>query len=380
MTGIYIHVPFCERKCPYCAFYSRVFSSDAANAYVGALAKAVAGADTIRADTLYFGGGTPALLGTDNIIALTDLCRQRFGLDNAEMTLECNPNSISLPALEKLRQAGVNRLSVGVQSLDDGELRFLGRLHDSRQALQAFSDARRAGFENLSADLMIGIKGQTEKSISDTVKTLTSLGALHLSVYMIKVEQGTAFDSDKIRQCLMDDDELADLYLAAVSAAGDNGLKQYEISNFAAPGYESRHNSKYWEREEYLGFGPCAASDFAGRRFTIEPDLEKYIAGIMNKGVILSESELIPLRERAGEYLMLRLRTVDGIEENEYTRSFLLPFAPLEEVLEKCRKEELAEKTGPRWHLTPRGFMVSNSIMVELLEAQQNSRPLAQKL
>ena len=363
MTGIYIHVPFCERKCPYCAFYSRVFSSDAANAYVGALAKAVAGADTIRADTLYFGGGTPALLGADNIIALTDLCRQRFGLDNAEMTLECNPNSISLPALEKLRQAGVNRLSVGVQSLDDGELRFLGRLHDSRQALQAFSDARRAGFENLSADLMIGIKGQTEKSISDTVKTLTSLGALHLSVYMIKVEQGTAFDSDKIRQCLMDEDELADLYLAAVSAAGDNGLKQYEISNFAAPGYESRHNSKYWEREEYLGFGPSAHSFYKGVRYCCPDDLSGFIENSLRTVVTDPEPDA------AEEYVMLGLRLCKGISFDKLSAlgcgDDRVKHIAL--LAKRYASAGLCVTDGKSVSLTPKGMLVSNSVIASFL-------------
>ena len=136
---------------------------------------------------------------------------------------------------------------------------------------------------------------------------------------------------------------------------------------------------KYWVGDEYLGFGPCAASDFAGRRFTIEPNLEKYIKGVMEKGVILSESEMVPLRERAGEYLMLRLRTVDGIEKGEYTRSFLLPFEPIEEILIRLQAQEYAAFSAGRWHLTPKGFMLSNSILVELLEAQQKSRPLTQK-
>ena len=169
------------------------------------------------------------------------------------------------------------------------------------------------------------------------------------------------------------------MYFYAVETLEQFGYHQYEISNFAHDGFICRHNMKYWVGDEYLGFGPCAASDFAGRRFTIKPDLEGYIKGVMDKGQILSESELVPLRERAGEYLMLRLRTVDGIEKSEYTRSFLLPFEPIEDILVRLQAREYAAFTSGRWHLTPKGFMLSNTILVELLEAQQKSRPLAQK-
>jgi len=180
-------------------------------------------------------------------------------------------------------------------------------------------------------------------------------------------------------EVLPDDDAQADLYLYTVDRLEEAGYHQYEISNFAKDGFICRHNMKYWVGDEYLGFGPCAASDFAGKRFTIEPNLEKYIDGVMNKGVILSECEPIPLRERAGEYLMLRLRTVDGVEENEYVRSFLLPFKPLEKIFQQLQKSDYAAQTNGRWHLTPKGFMISNTIILQLLEEQQKSKPLAQK-
>ena len=263
MIGLYVHVPFCERKCPYCAFYSRPFSGQTADAYAAALHRCILGfGDDVKADTLYFGGGTPPLLGIENIGRTIELCRQRFGLDNAEITLECNPNSIDRPALRRSREYGVNRLSVGVQSLDDGELAFLGRLHDSRQAEQTIVSAREEGFENISADLMIGIKGQTCEKLADTVSKLSSLGASHISAYMIKVEQGTAFDCDEVRSRLLDDDELSQLYLGLVDICAANGFAQYEISTFAGEGYESRHNNKYWLGEEYLGFGAAAHSYF----------------------------------------------------------------------------------------------------------------------
>ena len=363
MRGIYIHVPFCQRKCPYCAFYSRPYSEDAASAYLRALTAAIAASDAVKADTLYFGGGTPALLGAEKIAKIIRTCREHFDLYTPEITLECNPNSIALPELERLRSAGVDRLSVGVQSLDDEELRFLGRLHSADQAVRALEDARRAGFENISADLMIGIKGQTEKSISDTVKRLSRLGALHLSVYMIKVEQGTAFDCDAVRQRLMDEDELAELYLSAVKAAEENGLKQYEISNFALPGYESRHNCKYWECVEYLGFGPAAHSFYKGVRFCCPDDLPLYL----EKGQQTVVTD--PRPDPAEEYVMLGLRLCKGIFFDRLTQLG----ADTERVKhiallsDRYAKAGLCITDGRSVRLTPRGMLVSNSVIASFL-------------
>ena len=226
---------------------------------------------------------------------------------------------------------------------------------------------------------MYGLPNQSREQWMQTLRNVIDLKADHISCYGLKVEPGTKLWTYKDCANLPDDDAQADMYFYAVETLEQFGYHQYEISNFAKPGCASRHNMKYWVGDEYLGFGPCAASDFAGRRFTIEPNLEKYIKGVMEKGVILSESELVPLRERAGEYLMLRLRTVDGIEKGEYTRSFLLPFEPIEEILIRLQAQEYAAFSAGRWHLTPKGFMLSNSILVELLEAQQKSRPLTQK-
>ncbi len=385
--GIYVHIPFCRSKCEYCDFYSLpgARNREKMQQYLDALLlhirEAAQGAAGYEVDTVYFGGGTPSFFGASGLARIFAEIDRRFDVSrDAEVSLEANPDSVTLPMLTRLRRSGFNRISIGVQSDVDEQLKALGRPHTYKQAQQAVSLSRRAGFDNVSVDLMFGLPNQSREQWMQTLRNVIDLKADHISCYGLKVEPGTRLWEYRDCANLPDDDAQADMYFYAVDTLEQFGYHQYEISNFAHDGFICRHNMKYWVGDEYLGFGPCAASDFAGRRFTIEPDLEKYIAGVMNKGVILSESELIPLRERAGEYLMLRLRTVDGIEENEYTRSFLLPFAPLEEVLEKCRKEELAEKTGSRWHLTPRGFMVSNSIMVELLEAQQNSRPLAQKL
>ena len=358
--GIYVHIPFCRSKCEYCDFYSLpgARNRDLMERYLDAvilhIREAAQGAAGYEVDTVYFGGGTPSFFGAGGLSKIFAEIDRRFDVSrDAEVTLEANPDSVTLPMLTHLRRAGFNRISIGVQSDDDAQLKALGRPHNYRQAQQAVSLSRRAGFDNVSVDLMFGLPNQSREQWMQTLRNVIDLKADHISCYGLKVY--------------------------AVETLEQFGYHQYEISNFAHDGFICRHNMKYWVGDEYLGFGPCAASDFAGRRFTIEPNLEKYIKGVMEKGVILSESELVPLRERAGEYLMLRLRTVDGIEKGEYTRSFLLPFEPIEEILLKLQAQELAAFSAGRWHLTPKGFMLSNSILVELLEAQQKSKPLTRK-
>ena len=385
--GIYVHIPFCRSKCEYCDFYSlpgarnREKMQQYLDALVLHIREAAQGASGYEVDTVYFGGGTPSFFGASGLSRIFAEIDRRFDVSrDAEVTLEANPDSVTLPMLTHLRRSGFNRISIGVQSDVDEQLKALGRPHTYKQAQQAVSLSRRAGFDNVSVDLMFGIPNQSREQWMQTLRNVIDLKADHISCYGLKVEPGTKLWEYRDCANLPDDDAQADMYFYAVDTLEQFGYHQYEISNFAHDGFICRHNMKYWVGDEYLGFGPCAASDFAWRRFTIEPDLDKYISGVMNKGVILSESELIPLRERAGEYLMLRLRTVDGIEAEEYTRSFLLPFKPLEELLMKYEMQELAARNGPRWHLTPKGFMVSNTLLVELLEAQQKSKPLAQKL
>ena len=384
--GIYVHIPFCRSKCEYCDFYSipGARSKDLMDRYLDAtiahIRESAPAALGYEVDTVYFGGGTPSFFGARGLSRLFAEIDRRFNVSrDAEVTFEANPDSVTLPMLMSLRRAGFNRISIGVQSDLDEQLKALGRPHNYKQAQQAVSLARRAGFDNVSVDLMFGLPNQSREQWMQTLRHVIDLKADHISCYGLKVEPGTKLYEYRNCANLPDDDAQADMYFYAVETLESFGYKQYEISNFAKDGYICRHNMKYWVGDEYLGFGPCAASDFAGKRFTIEADLEKYITGVMNKGVVLSECETVPLRERAGEYLMLRLRTVDGVEEGEYTRSFLLPFKPIEKVLLDLQKQDLTVLAGGRWRLTPKGFMVSNSILVRLLDEQQRSKPLAQK-
>ena len=384
--GIYIHIPFCRSKCEYCDFYSIAGGRDRdsmeryTDAVIAHLREAAARAGSYSVDTIYFGGGTPSFFGAARLKPiLTEIFRRFDVAKGAEITLEANPDSITPHELRKLQRAGFNRISIGVQSDSNELLKALGRPHNYQQAVTAVRAARAAGFDNVSIDLMYGLPNQTREQWMHTLERALQLRPEHISCYGLKVEPGTRLWEYKDCANLPDDDAQADMYFYAVETLEEFGYHQYEISNFAKDGYVCRHNLKYWMGDEYLSFGPCAASDFAGKRFTIEPDLEKYINGVMNKGIVLSECETVPLRERAGEYLMLRLRTVDGVEAGEYTRSFLLPFEPIEKALQVLEKNELAVQENGRWHLTPRGFMLSNPILVKLFEEQQKSKPLAQK-
>ena len=383
--GIYVHVPFCRSKCEYCDFYSLGggLNQESMDLYMEAVLAHIKEASQravgYSVNTVYFGGGTPSYFGADGLVRILTEIDRRFLLEKgAEITLEANPDTVSLQSLMKLRRAGFNRISIGVQSDDDAQLKSLGRPHTYRQAQQAVQAARQAGFLNVSVDLMFGLPSQSREQWMTTIRNVMNLKVDHISCYGLKVEPNTRLYEYKDCANLPDDDAQADMYFYAVQTLEEFGYRQYEISNFAIPGMECRHNLKYWSMQPYMGFGPAASSDFGGKRYTAAANLDQYITGVMEQGVILSECETIPVRERAGEYLMLGMRTIFGIEENEYMQTYLLPFEPLEALLSDYEKRGFAVKEeNGRWHLTPKGFMVSNSILVQLLEAQQQSNPLA---
>ena len=381
--GLYIHVPFCRSKCQYCDFYSLATKEDKLfDGYLDAVCDHIKEAGELapgyKVDTIYFGGGTPTFFGADGMAIILTTIRRNFDVANdAEITFEANPDSISDRLLHRLRAEGFNRVSLGVQSDDDEMLKKLGRPHTYAQAVAAYHKIRKSGFKNVSIDLMYGLPGQDLLDWQETLDNVMRLMPEHISCYALKVEEGTPFWEYRDMLNLPDDDTQAEMYLTAVEALRSRGFRQYEISNFARKGLISKHNMKYWTGGEYLGFGPAASSDFAGKRFTLKRDLLSYISGIRDGGDIMEEMEEIPMRERAGEYLMLRLRTSLGIEEQEYEKLFLLPFGPLEDVLEKHRRLFHTTQTDTgRWVLTPKGYLVSNDIITDLLIAQDDSHPL----
>ncbi len=374
--GIYVHVPFCKSKCVYCDFYSLPHAEERMDAYVKAvtahLLETAPRAERHRVDTIYFGGGTPSYLGAKRLREILSVILKKYDVDkHAEITLEANPDSAQdWRELRTLRKAGFNRVSLGMQSADDGELAEIGRVHTAAQVRTAVDAVRKAKIENLSLDLIYGLPHQTMERWQANLEAAVALAPQHLSCYGLKVEKGTPLHAQRDSAGLPGDDAQADMYLSTVETLRHYGFFQYEISNFARPGFESRHNLKYWTLQEYAGFGPGAHSDFGGVRYAYEQDLDTYIRGVLEGTPMLSENERIPPLDRDTEYLMLGLRTVRGIApktfENRYRRRFdcLLPF------LEECRKAGYAvrEEDGS-WHLTPGGFLVSNQIIGGVLDA-----------
>ncbi len=384
--GIYIHVPFCRSKCQYCDFYSLTTKeSSLLDGYLEAVCSHIKEAGALApnylVDTVYFGGGTPSFFGAEGMAAVLSTIRKSFDVArDAEITFEANPDSVSDRLLRRLRSEGFNRVSLGIQCDNDDILKRLGRPHSYAQAVNAVKRIRKMGFKNLSLDLMYGLPGQTLEAWEKTLQNVLKLQPEHISCYGLKVEEGTPLYAYQDCCNLADDDTQADMYLAAIEILRQQGYRQYEISNFCRKGHVSRHNLKYWNGGEYLGFGPDASSDFGGRRFAIVRDLQAYIDGIRTGGQVLREVQEVPPRERAGEYLMMRLRTVSGLDPKEYEKRYLLPFGPLQKVLEKQKENGLAVKTyDGRWHLTPNGFLVSNSIISDLLLIQEKCKPIAKR-
>ncbi len=367
--GIYIHVPFCKQKCVYCDFYSLPRREEDIDAYVSTLRSQLAEADFsgYEADTVYFGGGTPSFLGPRRLTALLEAVSTACPIaPGAEITFEANPDSAGGPsALSALRRAGFNRISLGMQSAGDDELKALGRIHTMAQVRAAVEAARKAGFDNLSLDLIYGLPGQDLPRWRRNLAAALELGPEHLSCYGLKAEPGTPLYAR--RETLPGDEIQADMYLETVDLLEARGYRQYEISNFARPGRESRHNLKYWTLGEYIGFGPGAHSDFWGVRYAWARDLEAFLRGDR----LLSEIRRMTPREREAEWLMLSLRLARGLDPAEWETRFRRPFAPFLPFLRRCEAAGYAVREGDRWRLTPRGFLVSNPIIGALLDQLQ---------
>ena len=381
--GIYIHIPFCKAKCQYCDFYSvPCKDEDLMERYMRAICTHIAEtapqAPGYLVDTVYFGGGTPSFFGAAGLTTILNTLRKYFDVSpRAEITFEANPESVTDQLLRQLRREGFNRVSLGIQCDDDNILHRLGRVHTYQQAVDAVKAIRRRGFRNLSVDLMFGLPGQSVPDWERTLENVLSLAPDHISCYALKVEENTPLYASREFYNLEDDDTQTDMYLRCVDILKQRGYRQYEISNFCRRGMVSRHNLKYWTGGEFLGFGPDASSDFGGRRFSAVRDVITYIEQMEQGGQIMAEVQEVSHRERAAEYLIMGLRTVNGIDPAEYEARYRLPFQPLERLLLRCKKSGLAARSYVgRWHLTPSGFWVSNSIISDLLLLQERSRPI----
>lgn len=365
--GLYLHVPFCDKKCPYCDFYSVRASEELLDSYTNCMVDRLKyESDKLSqpADTLYFGGGTPGLLGGARVARLIERARRCFGLDGAEITAEVNPGTDLTDFLQGFHAAGGNRLSIGMQSADDRELALLGRRHTAAQAAEAVHAARAAGIENLSLDLMLAIQGQTVESVRRSAAFCAELGVEHVSAYLLKVEPRTAYDKRKEQLQLPDEDETCALYEAACGELERRGLMQYEISNFARPGFESRHNLKYWHCEEYLGLGPAAHSFVGGKRFYEPRDLRAFLEG---RPPVEDADPEMP----AGgpeEFAMLALRLTQGLREAAYAARFGGPLPEgWKRAAQKYERAGLTECRLDGFRFTRKGFLVSNALLTGIL-------------
>ncbi len=363
--GFYIHVPFCRSKCAYCDFYSVRANEETYENYKAVLLSQLTEAKarlSVFADTLYFGGGTPSLLGGKRIAELVTAAKKNFGLDNAEITVEVNPAEHLYEDFVLMASSGVNRISVGMQSCLDNELKALSRRHSTEDVIRTVNDAKKAGITNISIDIMLGIPHQTIETLKQSLDFCIGLDVNHVSCYMLKIEPDTAFGkADAVSLKLPDEDAVADMYLFMSEYLRTNGFEHYEISNFAKPGCRAIHNLKYWEQKEYLGLGPAAHSFINGKRFYFDRSLENYM------------SCPTPIFDGDGgsceEYVMLKLRLSDGIKFSDYESKFKTEFSQAAKSKAKqLEKMGFVEFSDNGFALTTKGFLVSNAVISEIIE------------
>lgn len=364
MPGIYIHAPFCDGKCPYCDFYSLPASDKLMDRYTEKIAEQLLRYPDkkLSAPTVYIGGGTPSLLGAKRLDKILNAAAKGFQLQtDAEITLEANPRSVDNAFFAAVRKSGFNRVSVGLQSGNERELALLQRRHTVESAAQAVRCAREGGFENLSLDLMLALPDQTKETLGHSIDIAAGLGAQHISAYILKIEEDTPFATRYQPDDLPDDELTRGLYLFMAEKLEALGYLQYEISNFAKPGCESRHNLLYWRCEEYLGFGPSAHSFFEGRRFFYPADLSEFLEGTS------------PLDDGPGgefeEYAMLALRLAEGLVRSACAERYPDGRKLFDCVFQNIKKcpPELLQADSKHISLTKEGFAVSNAVIGTLL-------------
>ncbi len=360
MTGLYFHIPFCAKKCPYCDFFSVSYHKETVQQYVAAIIRNLSAyAPEEMVDTIYFGGGTPSLLSAAKIGEILNACAKYAHLSTSpEITLEFNPTGERTQYLHDLREAGVNRLSIGTQSFSDEQLRMLGRTHTAADGIRTVLTAREQGFENISCDLMLACPKQNADVLAKTLETIGTLPITHVSAYLLQVEEGTPLSkNDALLTHLPDDDASTDRYLQAVQTLAEFGFHQYEVSSFAKRGFESRHNLKYWRCEPYLGIGAGAHSCYNGMRFQVPKDIAAFCDAPIQPTMILDEHPC-----ETEERLMLALRMTEGVSVSALT-------APAQKKIPMLQQGEYVKllKNG-NIALTPQGFAVSNAVISMLLE------------
>ena len=362
--GLYIHIPFCESKCPYCDFYSVKYSEKLVDDYINRLEKEIylwSKKINVCLDTIYFGGGTPGLIGTKRIIELLKNIKSCFKLTKkAEITLEINPSDYGLLDFEYILKEGINRISVGAQSAKDNELMLLGRRHRHNDTIYTVKKAIKSGFENISLDLMLAIQNQDIKSLEYSINQFLTLGVKHISCYLLKIEENTPYFKNKSKLLLPKEEEEAELYMHTCRLLEKLGFIHYEISNFCKKGFESKHNLKYWNCEEYLGIGPSAHSFLDGKRFYYSRSIKEFIENPVLRQDGFGGSE--------EEFIMLKLRLSKGLLNEEYLQKFgvSIPDKYFQKA-EKYVKGNLVICDSFGIRLTDLGFLVSNRIILDII-------------
>ena len=385
-----MHIPFCEKKCGYCDFYSVRASEKIQDAYVDAIIKQMQEyslpAKDYLIDSVFIGGGTPTCIGAGRLLKIIKSIKNYFEMSkNLEFTVETNPGTVDLKDLKKLYKAGVNRLSIGLQSASGRELQLLSRIHDYKDFGECYENARLAGFTNISLDLMYGIPSQTLESFHDTLRKAVMLKPEHISAYGLKIEPGTLFhrNYEKIQKYLPSEDTEREMYFVCCEMLKRNGYEQYEISNFANKGYECRHNLKYWTCSEYIGLGTGAHSYFADCRFSFKKNIKEYLKNFnytetklkkvdmfdYEKYNLFDEHTEIKPNERIGEYIMLGLRLKAGIDKNKFAQLFYIDFDNMyfQKILPFLESGHII-RTSSGYAFSPEGMFVSNYILSRILD------------
>lgn len=373
--GLYIHIPFCKSKCHYCDFNSQAGKEALIEPYFNALGQEIrnysSGLRDCTIGSVFVGGGTPSLADAKYIYQIMLICRQCFEIDSkAEITIESNPGTLTYEKLLSYRINGINRLSIGLQAYQDILLAKLGRIHSAEDFMVNLEAAVKAGFKNINADLIFGIPGQNMNDWGETVRNVISLGLAHVSCYSLKIEEETPFYSMLRSGTLQPVDDELDrrMYRYAVDQLKRHGYKHYEISNFALPGYECRHNMVYWKALEYLGIGAGAHSYMGGSRYNNICDIEEYINIISNKGNPVENIQSIDKTESMSEYMILGLRLVDGISTLQFKERYGEDiFKVFGNQLDKLQRKQLLEQEGEKIRLSPYGLDVANCVFEEFI-------------
>lgn len=375
--GIYVHIPFCRQKCNYCDFYSVNWNDESEDKYIEAVINEIKGyrdklKGKYKADTIFFGGGTPTIIKPENLSRIKEGLSDILEIEKqSEISMEANPNTLTWEKLKGYKEIGINRLSIGIQSLNDEILKKIGRIHNSLEALEAIERAKNMGFENINADIMFNIPGQTVKDIEDTLYKIIERGVKHISFYSLKLEKGTPmYAMEKNNKIIMPDEEYErDMYYAGREVMAKNSLFQYEISNFAEAGFECRHNLKYWNQEEYIGLGPSAHSFLNNTRYSNPSDLKLYCECDNSRSFERIILEELGKDDLMFEYIMLRLRLKEGLNVKDFNNIFSADFKKIYSMqINYLIKNNLLKVVGDNIRLTEKGMDISNYVIEEFME------------